>query len=277
MKIKGHEKFVLREGWLTKGIRGVSEDDHLFSGNDGADKLGVGTNMVKSIRYWMQAFDLLEEDTKTGITLNTFGDKILNKDLYLEDAFTLWLLHSRIAKNEDKATTWFVFFNKVDAEEFTKEEIFEPIKRELLLIADKNFPDKSLSDDIDVLLNMYSREKKDEDPEDKNVCPLVELGLIKKEGNRYVRQQPDLRKFSDYIILYELAILLYGKKSIGIDKIAELAKHIYQLNRVTVNNILDRLDTAGYIRVDRTAGLDLIYPDEMITPDEVIEEYYKGR
>lgn len=277
MKIKGHEKFVLREGWLTKGIRGVSEDDHLFSGNDGADKLGVGTNMVKSIRYWMQAFDLLEEDTKTGITLNTFGDKILNKDLYLEDAFTLWLLHSRIAKNEDKATTWFVFFNKVDAEEFTKEEIFEPIKRELLLIADKNFPDKSLSDDIDVLLNMYSREKKDEDPEDKNVCPLVELGLIKKEGNRYVRQQPDLRKFSDYIILYELAILLDGKKSIGIDKIAELAKHIYQLNRVTVNNILDRLDTAGYIRVDRTAGLDLIYPDEMITPDEVIEEYYKGR
>ena len=277
MKIKGHEKFVLREGWLTKGIRGVSEDDHLFSGNDGADKLGVGTNMVKSIRYWMQAFDLLEEDTKTGITLNTFGDKILNKDLYLEDAFTLWLLHSRIAKNEDKATTWFVFFNKVDAEEFTKEEIFEPIKRELLLIADKNFPDKSLSDDIDVLLNMYSREKKDEDPEDKNVCPLVELGLIKKEGNRYVRQQPDLRKFSDYIILYELAILLDDKKSIGIDKIAELAKHIYQLNRVTVNNILDRLDTAGYLRVDRTAGLDLIYPDEMITPDEVIEEYYKGR
>lgn len=277
MKIKGHEKFVLREGWLTKGIRGVSEDNHLFSGNDGADKLGVGTNMVKSIRYWMQAFDLFDEDIKTGTQLNRIGEMILDKDLYLEDTFTLWLLHSRIAKNEDKATTWYVFFNSVDAEEFTKEEIFEPIKRELLVIADKDFPDKSLSDDIDVLLNMYSREKKDEDPEDKNVCPLVELGLIKKEANRYIRQQPDLRKFSDYIILYELAILLDGKKSIGIDKIAELAKHIYQLNRVTVNNILDRLDTAGYIRVDRTAGLDLIYPIEMITSDEVIEEYYKGR
>ena len=277
MKIKGHEKFVLREGWLTKGIRGVSEDNHLFSGNDGADKLGVGTNMVKSIRYWMQAFDLFDEDIKTGTQLNRIGEMILDKDLYLEDTFTLWLLHSRIAKNEDKATTWYVFFNSVDAEEFTKEEIFEPIKRELLVIADKDFPDKSLSDDIDVLLNMYSREKKEEDPEDKNVCPLVELGLIKKEANRYIRQQPDLRKFSDYIILYELAILLDGKKSIGIDKIADLAKHIYQLNRVTVNNILDRLDTAGYIRVDRTAGLDLIYPVEMITSDEVIEEYYKGR
>ena len=102
MKIKGHEKFVLREGWLTKGIRGVSEDNHLFSGNDGADKLGVGTNMVKSIRYWMQAFDLFDEDIKTGTQLNRIGEMILDKDLYLEDTFTLWLLHSRIAKNEDK-------------------------------------------------------------------------------------------------------------------------------------------------------------------------------
>ncbi|WP_044937798.1 DUF4007 family protein [Pseudobutyrivibrio sp. LB2011] len=277
MKIKGHEKFVLREGWLTKGIRGVSEDDHLFSGNDGADKLGVGTNMVKSIRYWMQAFDLLDEDNRTGVRLNKFGEIILDNDLYLEDDFTLWLLHSRIAKNSDRATTWYVFFNNVDAEDFSKEEIFEPVKRELLLLADKEFPDKSLADDIDVLLNMYSREKKDEDPEDKNVCPLVELGLIKKDGNRYVRQQPDLRKFSDYIILYELSSLLNGKKSISIDVIADTAKHIYQLNRVTVNNILDRLDSAGYIRVDRTAGLDLIYPDEMIESEKVIEEYYKGR
>ena len=102
MKIKGHEKFVLREGWLTKGIRGVSEDNHLFSGNDGADKLGVGTNMVKSIRYWMQAFDLFDEDIKTRTQLNRIGEMILDKDLYLEDTFTLWLLHSRIAKNEDK-------------------------------------------------------------------------------------------------------------------------------------------------------------------------------
>lgn len=277
MKIKGHEKFVLREGWLTKGIRGVSEDNHIFFGNDGADKLGVGTNMVKSIRYWMQAFNLIDESNKDGIRLNSFGQMVLENDLYLEDSFTLWLLHSRIAKNEDKATTWYVFFNKVDAEEFSKEEIFDPIKREIISLADREFPDKSLSDDIDVLLNMYSREKKDEDPEEKNVCPLVELGLLKKDGNRYLRQQPDLRKFSNYIILNELAELLDGSTSVSIDKIAELAKNIFHLNRVTVNNILDQLDSIGYIRVDRTAGLDLVYPIEKINSTEIIEEYYKSR
>ena len=277
MKIKGHEKFVLREGWLTKGIRGLSDDSHIFSGNDGADKLGVGTNMVKSIRYWMQAFDLLNEDKKTGLELSDFGKIILENDLYIEDDFTLWLLHSHIAKNEDKATTWYAFFNKIDAEEFTKEEIFGPIKQEMIVLSDKSFPDKSLSDDIDVLLNMYSREKKYEDPEDKNVSPFVELGLIKKDGSRYIRQQPDLGKFSDYVILYELTQLLSNQVSISIDVVSILSKHIYHLNRVTVNNILDRLDTSGYIRVDRTAGLDLIYSKEMITSNEVIEEYYKSR
>ena len=277
MKIKGHEKFVLREGWLTKGLRGVSEDEHLFSGNDGADKLGVGTNMVKSIRYWMQAFELLDEEVRNGVALSDFGGCIYENDSYLEDRFTLWLLHSHIAHNMDKATTWYVFFNKVDAEEFTKEEVFEPVKRELLALSDKEFPDKSLSDDIDVLLNMYSREKKDEDPEDKNVCPLVELGLLKKVGTKYVRQQPDLRKLSDSVILYELAVLMEGQQSISIEKIADLAKRVYHVNRVTINNYLDRLDTAGYIRVDRTAGLDLIYPENMITPRQVIDEYYNGR
>ncbi len=277
MKIKGHEKFVLREGWLTKGLRGVSEDDHLFSGNSSADKLGVGTNMVKSIRYWMQAFDVLEENTKNGLHLNEFGNLLLEKDLYLEESFTLWLLHSHIAKNIDKATTWYVFFNRIDAEEFSKDEIFEPIKREMLSLTDKPFPDKSLSDDIDVLLSMYSREKKDEDPEDKNVCPLASLGLIKREGDRYICQQPDLRKIDDFVILYELSNLMNGENSISIDKIADVTRRFYHINRVALNGILDRLDSLGYINVVRTAGLDTIYPEKMVTSNQVIEEYYDGR
>lgn len=40
------------------------DNPKVFSGNDGPDSLGVGNNMVKSIRYWMQAFDLIEESQK---------------------------------------------------------------------------------------------------------------------------------------------------------------------------------------------------------------------
>lgn len=60
-KLKGHEKFPLREGWLNKGLMAVSINPKVFSGNEGHDHLGVGTNMVKSIRHWMQSCNLIEK------------------------------------------------------------------------------------------------------------------------------------------------------------------------------------------------------------------------
>ena len=59
-KLKGHESFVLRDGWLTKGLRAVENNPRVFSNNSGADALGVGTNMAKSIRYWMKTAGLTE-------------------------------------------------------------------------------------------------------------------------------------------------------------------------------------------------------------------------
>ena len=57
-KLKGHESFILRDGWLTKGLRAVANDARVFSNNSGADALGVGTNMAKAIRYWMKTAKL---------------------------------------------------------------------------------------------------------------------------------------------------------------------------------------------------------------------------
>lgn len=51
-KLKGHEKFPLREGWINKGLSVAKEKGtHIFLESQGPDMLGVGTNMVKSIRY----------------------------------------------------------------------------------------------------------------------------------------------------------------------------------------------------------------------------------
>ena len=47
-RLKGHESFTLREGWLTKGLNAVHENPRVFSESSGADALGVGTNMAKS-------------------------------------------------------------------------------------------------------------------------------------------------------------------------------------------------------------------------------------
>lgn len=275
IRLKGHEKFHLREGWIAKGLYGVSANPRVFSGSDRTDQLGVGTNMVKSIKYWMLAMGLIKEGQKNGAELTDLGKMILKYDPFLEDDLSLWLLHSYIAKNNFRSTVWYLFFNKCQAEEFTKEELYTVLRKELISYAETDsFPESSLKDDIDVLLNMYSKDTKNDDPEDKNKCPLASLKLIKKEGDVYYRQQPDMRHFRDEIILYELGNIFEEESSIGIDYVAELAANIYHLSRVAINTILDRLDNAGYITVNRTAGLDEIYPNKKISVKKIIEDYY---
>ena len=275
IRLKGHEKFHLREGWIAKGLYGVSANPRVFSGSDGTDQLGVGTNMVKSIKYWMLAMGLIKEGQKNGAELTDLGKMILKYDPFLEDDLSLWLLHSYISKNNFRSTVWYLFFNKCQAEEFTKEELYTVLRKELISYPETDsFPESSLKDDIDVLLNMYSKDTKNDDPEDKNKCPLASLKLIKKEGNVYYRQQPDMRHFRDEIILYELGNIFEEESSIGIDYVAELAANIYHLSRVAINTILDRLDNAGYITVNRTAGLDEIYPNKKISVKKIIEDYY---
>ena len=286
-RIKGHESFMVREGWLSKGLVGVEGSNTLFSNIITAtEMLEVGANMVKAIRYWMQAFNLTDEIRNQGTILSELGQVILHNDRYLEDDFTLWILHSNLAKNREKATTWYLFFNKCIINEFTKEQLLPPLKRELIAYTETDqFAESSLKSDIDILLNMYSKQGNDDDPEDKNRCPFARLGIIKNDGDVYIRQQPRLNRFSDYVILYELCCEFQDeesgngviKESISIDKIAETAFDIYNLTRVSINTILDRLDNEGYIRVDRTAGLDVIYPLNINNPLIVIEEYYTNK
>lgn len=278
VRIKGHEKFSLREGWLTKGLYAAKEDAKIFNSSNGTDVLGVGTNMVKSIKYWMQAFGLLSKEKGNDI-LTDYAELLLEMDPFFEDKYSLWFLHSQIAKNVSVATSWYMFFNKFDVEEFKKDDVVNTLQLEITHYANQNINIASLKDDVDVLINMYSKYVEDhDDPEDKNVSPLAELGLIKKNGDRYIKCQPDLRKIPRDIILYEVCCLLSGKKEMSIYDISHKANglaHIYNLSDVSINEYLDQFETKGYIHVDRAAGLDMVYVKDLPTPMEVMKKYYK--
>jgi hypothetical protein len=277
IKIKGHEKFVLRDGWLTKGLITLHNGNtKVFLKDNGPDILGVGTNMVKAIRYYLQAFDLVDEKPQKGTYLNDLGEAIAANDAYLEDMFTICTLHSKMASNEAKATSWYIFFNQSELTEFTKEELLGFLKREIFTRYNKEYPDGSIKDDIDVLLNMYSRVDKNTDPEDKMNCQMSELGLIEKNGNIYVRKQPDMKKICIDTILFELSQLLEGQASISIDRIGERLENLFNISWVQVNEMLDILDREEVIRVDRTAGLDVIYPINVPSPQDVVIKHYKG-
>ena len=275
IRLQGHEKFALREGWINKALMILPENPDAFTRKDATDVFGIGTNMVKSLRYWMRAFGL----TNNAVTeLSEIGQLVAEYDPYLEKPFTLWIMHSYIAKNLEEATTWFMYFNRCDAEDFDKSEIERILIREVKkYTAGVSFSEKSLSNDVDVLLNMYSRNKEIVDPEDKNVSPFSQLALIKKMDGRYVKCHPNKKMFSEMIVLYELALRMVGKEGVSIEDILfgekGLAK-IYNLSNVMANDYFDRLDAAGYIRVDRTAGLDMIYPVKKLNPIDIIEDFY---
>ncbi|MDR1666609.1 MAG: DUF4007 family protein, partial [Bacteroidales bacterium] len=70
----GHESFYCKSLWLKKGYDFVKADNN-FNAEDAVVHLGVGKNMVSSIRYWMRAFDLLEEGNPTKIADFLFDSK----------------------------------------------------------------------------------------------------------------------------------------------------------------------------------------------------------
>ena len=56
--------------------------------------------MVASIRFWLRAFGVTENDKKTKLGDYLF-DESKGKDKYLEDIATLWLLHFNLVFSED--------------------------------------------------------------------------------------------------------------------------------------------------------------------------------
>lgn len=277
IRLQGHEKFALREGWINKALMIVPSTPNAFTRKDAPDLFGIGSNMVKSLRYWMRAFGLTN---KNGTELSEIGRLVAEYDPYLEKTFSLWIMHSFIAKNLEDATTWFMYFNRCDAGELEKVEIETILLREIKkYAAGMHFSVKSLNNDIDVLLNMYSKNKENVDPEDKSISPFSQLALIKKLDGRYIKCHPNKSTFSEIVVLYEIALWLTGKDSVSIEAILfgekGLAK-VYNLTNVMVNEYLDKLDTAGYIRVDRTAGLDMIYPAKKLNPIEIVGEFYRN-
>jgi hypothetical protein len=57
----GHETFPFRYPWLKKGFDAVRADGDVFLRDDATTTLGVGKNMVRSIRHWCLTAGVVEE------------------------------------------------------------------------------------------------------------------------------------------------------------------------------------------------------------------------
>lgn len=292
MKFRGHETFFIRKGWLRKGIKNVLNDATLFVNKDKlpTDVLGIGANMVKSLRYWLQVVGLTTEvrGEKTGKReqiITDLGKVIYKNDPYFEELGTLWLLHYNLAKNITDATSWYFFFNEFQMQEFTKDDFCLALKKFISINSKQEVADSSLEGDFDCLVNTYIARAKSNpkkvDPENNIDCPFGELNLLdikSKKDKIYTKVIPPKASIHPLIALaivvaqsdnaeVKIQTLLKGKNSLG---------KIFNLDMISLLELLNKIERLGYISVVRTAGLDVVKVKTKWTFLECVEQYYRA-
>lgn len=289
VKLKGNESFNIREGWLRKGMRSVNEYPNLFSRSDVMEILGVGSKMVKSIRYWLQATDLCEEKingqnrARQQFVTEKFGRIIEQYDPYFDDVFTLSLLHYHIVSNKHElCTIWNIFFNEYEGENFTRDNMYETCEEYLKkrLGQGVTYSSNSLRDDCASIIRMYQEADRNSDPEDNLGSPLSELGLIKKNNRgNYDKCIPSKEVLNKYAIIYVIKDNLSAdKNSVSIDELWKAPNNIgrvFNLNRSIINEYLDQLRAINLITINRTAGLDMVYVTTDKSVEDIMREYYE--
>lgn len=286
VRLKGNASFNIREGWLSKGMRAIKEDPLLFSKNDAMQVLGVGSKMVTSIKFWLKATGLVEEEISKGkhklVFTKDFGDIIYQYDPYFEDIFTLFLLHSKIASNKDFAIAWYLLFNVCEAKSFTKEDMYLVISNELhkLMERDCSFSESLLKDDCSSIIKMYVNDETNEDPEENLSSPFVALNLLHRnqnDKNKFEKSAPKFGDIDNLAVLYLMFINKTSTNSVSIDDLVNKENNIgrlFNFSRPIINEYIDQLRLKGYIDFNRTAGLDMVYFKYNHSAEHILTDYY---
>jgi hypothetical protein len=285
-----HETFHPRFGWLKKGFDRAAADPGVFLADDATVRLGVGKNMVRSIRYWCSAFKLLAEDQPTELGYALLGDR--GWDPYLEDPASLWLLHWHLLQPPCQATTWHFVFNEVRGSEFTEEQL-----RNDLLDYSERLPgrtaESSLRKDLSCWLRMYVSQppaRRAKDSEESLDCPFAELGLVQRMGDRQhfafrVGAKPTLPAA---VVVY--AALQQARAAGSTARTMPLGQLLYGVNSPGVVFKLDEAALAGAIEqmASQWPALSLAeaagklqfgfnVEDPALLAQEILECYYASR
>ncbi len=288
----GHETFPFRYTWLKKAVDAVSKNPSIFSEDSAMVDLGVGKNMVTSIKHWGLLTSLLEEKKERGIQVSEFGKKLLadhGYDPYLEDITSLWLLHWKICTNLSKATTWYFAFSKLAQIEFTKDQLIN----EIVAFAESNNAKANqsiIARDVDCFIRTYvpSRNAKLGLLEDSLDCPLTELSLIQDIGQRglYVFSRGQQKELPNEIFIYALIEywksleqsgnalsfedIAYGSGSPGV---------VFKLSEDSLAYRLDMLEkmTKGALKYDETSSLRQVYRLKNLNSEDYLNRYYENQ
>ncbi len=272
----GHESFPFRNTWLTKGVtQCAGGDGTFFSRDDAMVILGVGKNMVRSIRHWCLATGMLVEDPSVPnnrgrhLRPSNLGRSVFLGDRpwdpYLENIATLWLIHYQLVTSDSRATTWYYAFNELHRPEFTRRDLEQAIsllaKRYRLRVSPN-----SLARDVDVFIRTYAGSTDARAPYEESLdCPLAELGLMFQPdpAGPYAFARGPKDTLPDRIFLYALldfAARHPEQKTFTFDELMYAPRSPGRAFKLDEASLADRLEkvaelTGEALQLSETAGL----------------------
>ena len=154
-------------------------------------RMGVGKNMVRSLRFWVHATGIARANGDGNCVVTDFGRAIFSDrghDPFLEDVRTLWLLHWQLCSHTTEPLfAWDYMFNRWQHPEISRASVLPVFSREAERMG-RSLSAVTLEQHFDVFLHTYvpTKTKKGNIQEDNLDCPLVELDLIQRTGERRI-------------------------------------------------------------------------------------------
>ena len=170
--------------------------------------------------------------------------------------------------------------------EFTKEEFVQSIQNYIMMKEDAStVAIRSLNDDFACIINTYlPRYKSNPDkvsPENNIDCPFGELGLIdiaNRKKKTYKKSIPSAKSFNPWVVLAVIMDNAEGRDEISLNELLTTPCNIgktYNLDAITMLDILHEIENIGQIKIVRTAGLDVIHLNSTYSFDECVAKYYE--
>lgn len=285
-----HESFHLRYGWLKKAYDAISADPRAFGAPDALIKLGVGKNMIRSIRFWSLACKIAEQPTsKPDMYPSALGTAIFDDknglDPYLEDPQTLWLLHWMLFAPPCKIPVWWIAMNEFSATNVRVADLGESIWQKIIGTPEWKTPNaKSVKKDMDVFIRTYTSDRGSLAIEDYLDCPFRQLGMIRQSSRDMMRfvyglkegMTPEIVTFACLDFAKQMEIT---SKSISVTRLATEAGsvgHAFKIDEHDLGAMLtEALKGTKNAHVEIINGaLHLVFDDLQSARDEILANAY---
>jgi len=271
----GHESFTCKTLWLKKGFDFIAQANN-FNAPEAVIHLGVGKNMVASIRYWMKSFCMTKADQPTEIA-SYLLDTETGKDPYIEDLGTLWLLHFLLVSSGE-ATLYNLLFTQLQRErkQFDKQNIVNLVKRMMTEDGKQTqFNENTVKKDIGVLLQNYVLPQRGKSLDDYSAL-LIDLDLIHTSDQKtYLFNTEGKRQIPHLIFLYAICRLKGADMTVGYDMLQDIGL-MFCMNDMEVIEMCKMIE-AHYpdrVRYTDTAGIKQLQFMNEISGKEALDEYY---